>query len=57
MFSSGTVPADATDTKLGISYQETSSSTVTNIRVVLEPFYAWKCVSTAIFSEEDIKKI
>ena len=45
------------DTEIESSNHKTSSSAVTNIRLVLEPFYAWKYVLAAVPSGEDIKKI
>ena len=52
-----TVLPDSKETKLGSSNQEVSPSAGKNIRVVLVPFCAWRCVPTATFSGMGISEV
>ena len=53
MFSGCTGLPDTKETELGSSDQEASPSASKNIRVVLVPCCAWKCVPTAISNGVD----
>ena len=57
MFSGFTLPPDIEETKLGISDHEASLSVGKNTGVVLVPYRAWKCVSTAISGSLDIFEV
>ena len=57
MFSGCTVLPDSKETKVGSSNQEVSPSAGINIRIVLVPCQAWKCVPTAISGGVDISEI
>ena len=57
MFSGCTVPPDSKETKLGSSNQEAFPSAGKNIRIVLVPCRAWKCVPTPISGGVDISEV
>ena len=57
MFFGCNVPPDSKEIDFGKSNQEVSPSADKNTRVVLVPFRAWKCVSTAISGGVDISKV
>ena len=57
MFFDCTVPPDSKETELGSSGQEASPSAGKNIRKVLVPCCAWKCVPTAISGGVDNSEV
>ena len=57
MLSGCTMPSDSKEAKLGSSNQEASPSAGENTGIVLVPFQAWKCVSTAISVAVDISEV
>ena len=57
VFSDCTVLPDSKETKLGSSNQEASPWAGKNIRIVLVPCCAWKCIPTAISGGVDIFKV
>ena len=57
MFSGCTVLPDSRETKIEINNKETSPPVRKNTGIVLVPYRAWKCVSTAISGGVDICEV